>query len=202
MKKISLFVLVALAFALLANFTVAQASASPDPGVERVGFVVAYMPNEGITIVGRDGSQTTFTLAPDLKIVPKHRANLLNVGSFVTIISPANVNSFASENRIATGIVIHPQAPNGFPIPTFTSTPLPSATATETETPTAVVTETPTFTATVTVTETETPTETATPTSTGTVTTTTSTQVNTPSAVTSFVEWVASLFRQILTSNG
>jgi hypothetical protein len=235
MKKISLFVLIALALALVTNLTIAQASSNLDPEVQRVGLVVAYTPDESITIVDRNGNQFTFTLAPGLKLVPPHRADLLQVGAYVTIIAPNNV---PGGKWIATGIVIHPKPPSSFPIPTFTFTPLPTETAlpseTPTETPTAteVVTEPPTFTetptatetvtetetstATATVTETETPTATATETATETetstatptetatetVTTTTSTQAITPSAVTSFLEWLASFFRQFLTSSG
>jgi hypothetical protein len=172
----------------------------------------------------RDGAQYTFALAPNLKIVPPQRANMLGMGAYVTIIAPNNVPDGKS---IATGIVIHPQAPASFPLPTASFTPLPADTAVPTETalPTEVASETPTetvvVTETVTATEvpsetpTETPSETPTetPTSEGTVTeTATATITETPAVtslskqdtqatVTSFIEWLASLFRQFL-ANG
>ncbi|MFT3894776.1 MAG: hypothetical protein QM730_24360 [Anaerolineales bacterium] len=68
MKKISLVVLIALTFALVTNLTLARAGSSSDAEVSRVGYVIAYTPNENITIVDKDGSQFTFTLAPGLKI--------------------------------------------------------------------------------------------------------------------------------------
>lgn len=222
MKKLSLFLLIALVFASLANWTSAQASPDPGPEVQRVGFVVAYTANQSITIVDRDGDQFTFTLASNLKIVPPHRADLLQPGAYVTIIAP---NNQPGGKWIATGIVIHPKPPSSFPIPTFTftpvptDTPLPTDTALPTETPTevptetAVVTETPTETMTATVTATETPTETPTgtlevptdtptPTETTAVTVSSQTQTETQSVVASFMEWLASLLRQILSSGG
>jgi hypothetical protein len=238
MKKLSLFLLIALAFASLASWTSAQASPSLDPEVQRVGYVVAYTAGESITIVDRDGVQFTFALASNLKIVPVHRADLLKPGAYVTIIAPNNV---AGGKLIAAGIVIHPQAPSSFPSPTFTFTPLPTDTAlptatelpsetpTEVPTETVVVTETPTetptgvFTETVTATETatETPTEMATETATETATdtptstvevptdtptptetpaVTVSSQTDTQSMVTSFMDWLASLFHQFVSS--
>lgn len=226
MKKLSLFLLLALAFGLLSNLTNAHASANPDPEVQRVGFIVAYTPNESITIVDRDGNQFTFAIAANLKIVPAHRADLLKPGAYVTIIAPNNV---PGGKWIATGIVIHPQPPSSFPIPTFTFTPLPTLTPlpTETEvpteiptetavmtdtpaeTPTETMTETPTETSTVVetatetapATETATVTETSTPTETETPAVTTLSQETSQSMVTSFMEWLASLFRQFLSSN-
>ncbi|MBI3169907.1 MAG: hypothetical protein HYZ22_15600 [Chloroflexi bacterium] len=203
MKKISLFVLIALAFALAASPVVALAGSNADPGVERVGYVIAYTPNESITIVDRDGSEFTFTLASELKVVPAHRADLLSVGSFVTIISP---NNAGNGKGVATGIVIHPKVPNGFPIPTVTETPLP--TVTSTAVPTETATESPTSTETPTATAIETTTATATstgevptdtPTATGTVTATTA---NPQAAAQSFIQWLASIFNQFLNSNG
>lgn len=223
MKKLSLFLLIALAFASLANWTSAQASPNPDPEVQRVGYIVAYTANDSITIVDKDGSQFTFTLAPNLKIVPSHRADLLKPGAYVTVIAPNNV---PGGKWIATGIVIHPKPPTSFTIPTFTFTPLPtdtplptatdlpSETPTEVPTETVVVTETPTETPTELPTETMTVTETPTETPTGTleVPTDTPTPTETPAVTVSsqtdvqvtadsFLEWLASLFRQFISSN-
>ena len=210
MKKVKLFVFVALAFALLANQMVAQASSILDSDKERVGLVVAYMPGESITIMSRDGSQSTFTIASDVKIVPKHRVDLLGVGSYVTIISPSSADASANPGSVgvATGIVVHPKVPNGFPMPNATETPLPSETPTVA--PTETVTEPPTSTETVTATVTETGTETATETSTEevpagtpTATETAAATVVNPQAVTqSFFNWLTSLFNEFLKTTG
>lgn len=203
MKKTSLFVLIALVFAMAASPVIARANASVERGTDHVGLVIAYTPNQSITIVNKDGAEFTFTIASDVKIVPKHRANLLGVGSYVTIISP---NNPGNGGGVATGIVVHPQVPNGFPMPNVTDTPLPSATSTTA--PTETMTESPTSTETSTSTATETATATATETSTGEVPTETATATvtgtaATPQAVTqSFLQWLASLFNQFLSSNG
>ena len=222
MKKISLILMIVLAIGLSSNLTSAHASPNPDPDVERVGYVVAYTPNVSITIVDRGGSQFTFALAANLKIVPAHRIDLLKPGAYVTIIAPNNV---PGGKWIATGIVIHPQQPNSFPVPTFTFTPLPTetplptvtaaptetsiVTETVTATSTEVFTETPTETATATETLTGTPTGSETPTETATVTATaTETQAVTSSSETpsqtsvqSFIDWLVSLLRQFTALN-
>ena len=215
MKKISLVLLFALVFALWMNMANVEASPAslvgPDNNVQRVGLVVAYTAGQSITIAGRDGAQTTFTLAPDLKILPPERANTLGVGSYVTIIAPNNV---PGGKGIAVGIVIHPQAPASFPLPTATFTPLPTNTAVPTETAiaTEVASETPTEavvateTSTGAVTETPTGVETATETPTGEMTPTATSIVasgsrtNPQNTLNSFIEWLASLFRQFLAS--
>jgi hypothetical protein len=84
------------------------------PEVERVGIVFAYTPGESITIVDREGDPYTFELASPLRIIPRHRANQLAPGTFVTVIAPAND---PNNKQVATGIVIHPNTPAGFPIP-------------------------------------------------------------------------------------
>src|SRR5512143_3687526 len=134
MKKVSLILLIALAFAMLTNMAYVEASPASigsDQDVQRVGLVVAFTADQSITIMDRDGVQYTFTLAPNLKIVPPQRANMLGVGAYVTIIAPNNVPNGKS---IATGIVIHPQPPASLPIPTFTFTPLPTDTPLPTHT--------------------------------------------------------------------
>jgi hypothetical protein len=215
MKKVSLILLIALALAMLTNMAYVEASPASiesDKDVQRVGLVVAYTADQSITIMDRDGVQYTFTIAPNLKVVPPQRANMLGVGAYVTIIAPNNVPDGKS---IATGIVIHPQPPASFPLPTASFTPLPTDTAvstetalptevaseTLTETPTEVPSETPTTSETLTETPTSqgTATETATPTETSGVTSLS--QPNTRVAVTSFIEWLAGLFRQFLTKS-
>lgn len=203
MKKTSIFVLIALALALAVSPVIARASASAERSTDHVGLVTAYTPNESITIMNKDGAEYTFTIASDVKIVPKNRAESLGVGSYVTIISPNNPGNGGS---VATGIVVHPQVPNGFTMPDATDTPLPSATSTTVSAET--MTESPTFTETATATSTATETTTATETSTGEVPTETATATATgtaanPQAVTqSFIQWLASLFNQFLGSNG
>jgi hypothetical protein len=199
MRKISLLLFAALAFGLLANFTIVHASQALDPQIQRVGLVVAYTPQQSITIVDKDGKQFTFTLAAALKIVPKHRANLLAPGVYVTIIAPKN-------GTVATGIVIHPHAPSSFTMPsaTFTATAVPTNTATNTatalpsETPTETSTATPTNTevptATMTATETPTITETSTSTATATPTGTAGTTSNSQSVAAVFIDWLKLIF--------
>jgi hypothetical protein len=201
MKKLSLFVLAVFVLAAVANIASAKASPATDPG--HVGLVTAYAPGTSITIMDKDGNEKTFELAADLKIVPKHRADMLAVGAYVTVVTPNNKDN---GKNIVVQIVIHPQAPASFPLPTATAVPtdtvLPTETAVPTETalPSATATEVPTETATVTETstgETETPTET--PTASEQVTETSS-QVDPQAAVNAFVNWLASFFRQFLSS--
>lgn len=202
MKRISLFVLSAVTLAMAASLMIALvgANASPELSPDHVGLVVAYTPDQSITIVNKDGAEFTFTIAPDVKILPANLADQLGVGSYVTIISP---NNPGNDGDVATGIVIHPQAPNGFTQPNPTETALPSETATAIATDTA--TETATVTETVTETETATPTEIGTeevPTETATATATGTAAANPQAAAQSFIEWLAALFNQYLGSNG
>ena len=217
MRKFSLSVLTVLALLLTAvAFVSPTKSASAAPEVERVGLVLAYTEGQSITIMDQHGDQFTFELDSDLKIVPPDRAHLLAPGAYVTVIAPNNGHD---GKLIATGIVIHPHIPEGFPIPTVGVPHLPTETALPTETtlPTDVSSETPTALETVeetmTVTETpisdETSTETATsteasseetPTPTETSTGTSSPQADTHSAVAALVDWLASIFRQLLSS--
>jgi hypothetical protein len=109
-----------------ANAAQSQAS-SPQQNVRRiVGSVTDYTAGQSITIVDRQGNQFTFDLDSPLKIVPAHRANLLGVGAFVTIIAPNNV---PNGKHIAVGIVIHRGAPHSFiaptPPPSVAPTPQP-----------------------------------------------------------------------------
>jgi hypothetical protein len=199
MQKVSLILLTVLALALLTSM-VGLAASSKDSEVQRVGLVVAYTAGQSITIADRDGVQYTFTIASNLKIVPPERANMLGVGSYVTIIAPNNVPNGKS---IAVGIVIHPQMPSSFPLPSGSFTPLPTDTAVPTETAlsTEVASETPTATPTATETPAgvETATETVTPTATTAVAS--AAQTKTQGTVNSFIEWLASLFRQFLASS-
>lgn len=117
--------------------------------VHRVGRVTAYTAGVSITIEAK-GELFTFLLTPETKILPKDRALLLKVGSWVTIISRRDVTGGA---LTAQGVVVHPdkfavtETPTETPVVTETPTEAPTETPTEapTETPTEtpVVTETP-----------------------------------------------------------
>jgi hypothetical protein len=142
-KNLSTLFLLALAAALATNMMTSMTGSASAAGssaneiqaqaeVQRVGFVVAYIPDQSITIVDRDGNPFTFELASPLKIVPDFRASMLAPGAFVTIISPNNI---PGGKQIAEGIVVHPGVPTSFPIPTFTFTPFPSQKMTPTATP-------------------------------------------------------------------
>ena len=72
--------------------------------IHRVGIVTSYSPGASITIEGKNGT-TTFAIDPEVKILPEERADLLAVGSSVTIISPRDP---AGSDPIAAGIVVHP----------------------------------------------------------------------------------------------
>jgi hypothetical protein len=207
MRKTNVLLIIALALALLAS--VAWNSTASAQMNQPVGVVVAYVPGQSITIVDQQGNQSEYTLDPSLKILPPGRAESLAVGSFVTVIAPASVSN---GKQTAVGIVVHPQIPNGWNISALSATPFatqtapgpvgsetPTVTGTlPTETPTAPVTETPTTF----VIETATITETATVTPPGFMTDT-PTFTPTPSGGTAltdntFIEWLRSLFRQVL----
>lgn len=121
--------------------------------VHRVGRVTAYTPGVSITIEAK-GESFTFLLTVDSKILPKDRAHLLKVGSYVTIISRRDVTGGPLS---AQGVVVHPEK---FAV---TETPLPSETPTETPVPSETPTETPTEAPTETPTETPVVTETPNP---------------------------------------
>lgn len=215
MRKFSLSVLTVLVLLLTTvAFVSPSNTASAAPEVQRVGLVIAYTEGQSITIMDQHGNQFTFELDAHLKIVPADRVDMLAPGAYVTIIAP---NNFHEGKSIATGIVIHPHIPEGFPTPIASSTSVPTDTAVPTETmlPTDVSSETPTALETVeetmTATETpignETPAETATstegspedtPTPTETPAGTSLPQADTHSAVDALVDWLASIFRQLL----
>ena len=202
MRKTNIYLIIALAVALLASVTLNQVRAASAQEVPPVGVVVAYVPGQSITIVDQQGVQHEYLISTSLKILPKDRANSLAVGAFVTIIAPA---SLGNGKQTAVGIVIHPHIPNGWNVPnmsatplatntpagTFTATPtgtlLATETATATGTPVATGTATSTATATATIIGTDTPTATPTPMGGG-VTVTTNT----------FIDWLRSLLRMVL----
>lgn len=106
--------------------------------VERVGIVTAYTPGASITIEGKSGTPTTFTLTDETKILPLDRAETLAVGMRVNIISPRSYR----DQLIAKGIVIQEEddeEPEGTP----TTTPTPTRTPAPTFTPIPTSTSTP-----------------------------------------------------------
>jgi hypothetical protein len=220
MRKLNILLLVALAVAMLASFSLDQAGTVSAQEVPPTGVVVEYLPGQSITIVDQKGTQHQYTISSTVKILPPVRSNSLAVGSFVTIIAPA---SLSQGKQMAVGIVFHPHVPPGWNIPSMsatlpvTSTALEISTASPTGTLLATATETATGTqiATDTATATETPigtplaTDTATATETPTsveIATDTPTATATPigggttTSADAFIAWLRSLFQQILTS--
>lgn len=207
MRKTNVYLIIALALALVASLTFNQITAASAQTNEPVGVVVDYVPGQSITIVDQQGNQSVYSLSPSLKILPPGRASSLAVGSFVTVIAPA---SLSAGKQIAVGLVVHPQVPNGWNVPITSATPLATGTSsgTETATPTGTLaTETPTpfFTETPTAVGTLTVTETATPTPAGAFTdtptpTATATGGGAAATNTSFFEWLRSLFQQALSN--
>jgi hypothetical protein len=170
--------------------------------------VVDYLPGQSITIMDQNGTQHQYTISSTVKILPPVRAGNLAVGSFVTIIAPA---SLSHGKEMAVGIVVHPQVPNGWNVPSLSATPPATATAIETLTATVTgtvpdtetATATALDTATATATGTQLATDTATATSTDTPTATaTATPVGggTTASADTFIAWLQSLFQQFLTS--
>ena len=70
-----------------------------------VGTVSAYEAGASITITAKDGTEATFVITEETKILPEDRADQLAVGSLVTIISPRDVTG---GDWVAAGIVVHP----------------------------------------------------------------------------------------------
>jgi len=205
MRKTNMLWIIALALTLVGSLIFSQVNTASAQNVPPVGVVVDYVPGQSITITDQAGSQHEYMLSSLLKILPAGRANLITVGSFVTIIAP---NSLSSGKQVAVGIVIHPQIPNGWKVLSLFATPIaPETAGTFTATPTGTLLTTESVTATSTATET--PMDTATFTETATATAV-GNSTNTPTATplggtttldtTSFVEWLRSLFRQILSN--
>ncbi len=70
-----------------------------------VGTVSAYEGGVSISITAKDGTEATFLITEDTRILPEERLEELGVGSLVTIISPRDVSG---DEWQAVGIVIHP----------------------------------------------------------------------------------------------
>jgi hypothetical protein len=132
------------------TFTALQIRVVPGKPDEKhhVGIVVDYQPDVSIAIRASDGTEQSFLITADTKILPVERADELAVGRLVTIISRRDVTGGPFT---AQGIVVHPlpgaesltpsatatKTPTPTETPTATSTPTPEPTATETYTPSA-----------------------------------------------------------------
>lgn len=212
MRKLNILLIAALLAAVLASITLVQVGTVSAKEVPPTGVVVEYLAGQSITVVDQNGTQHQYMISSTVKILPPVRSNALAVGSFVTIIAPA---SLSQGKQVAVGIVVHPHIPNGWNVAVLTATSLVTSTAIETFTATAPGTALATETALVTATETATATgtqlstgtETATPTPPGTGTATdTPTPTATPigggtsASTNALIEWLRSLFQQILTS--
>jgi hypothetical protein len=208
MTKVSMSLILTLTAALLAALAFSQVSTVSAQQDGPVGIVVAYVPGQSITIVDQSGTQTEYRISPSLKIRPPGRADSVAIGSFVTIIAPASLDQ---GKQTAAGIVVHPQVPPGWKVPVMTTTPLETATAAETLTATPVgtivltdtATEPPPSTGTGSAVDTPTGTSTPNPMETATETltpTATPSGGGTTATADGFIEWLRSLFQQILTS--
>jgi hypothetical protein len=202
MRTTKFLLTLALTLAFIAGVAFTQVSSAFAQNNQPVGVVIDYVPGQSITIVDQRGDQNVFTLSTNLKILPPGRADSLAVGSFVTIIAPASIST---GKQSAVGIVVHPHVPDGWNVPIVSPTPFAAETknVTETFTPTGTltaetVTPSATFTETSTVVETTTVTETVTATPEGTVTETPT--VGITSTRPSFVEWLRTMLRQILSN--
>lgn len=186
----------AVAIALLGIMAFTRANVASAQGSEYVGIVVAYTPEQTITIVDQSGAQHEFQLASTLKLLPTKTGAPVAVGSFVTIIAP---NSISDGKQVAVGIVVHPKVPDGWKVLLPSATPLvkdapEAAGPLPTETLKAVVTETPMAKAPSDATITPTALDTSKVTPTATPLGGTATKVTNES----FIQWLTSLIRQVL----
>lgn len=186
MRKTNIVLVLALVVSVLAGLALNQARRVSAQGDSPVGVVVAYTPGVSITIIDQKGNQIEFALDPFVKIQPPEKADSLKVGTFVTIIAPANISK---EKQIAVGIVVHPEkelAPSQTPL--VKNTPVPTDPP---ATPTPKVSDTPTPPEINSPTPVETLTSTPTP-------STTLQEGGTTLKTNTFVEWLRSLFLQVL----
>ena len=190
MRKAKIILAIALALAALTGVALNQVNGVSAQGDAPVGVVVAYVPGVSITIVDQKGNQIEYALDAAVKIESSDGDKTIKVGSIVTIIAPASMNK---GKQVAVGIVVHPEKellPSETPrvkdtaVPTdvpVTKTPKVNETPTTVETATEVASVTPTGTLT----------DTANP--------TTNTKENSPDLkANAFIEWLRSLFRQVL----
>jgi hypothetical protein len=191
MRKMNLILVIALALSVFMGIAVLQVNSVSARGAAPVGQVVAYNPGVSITVVDQHGNQVEYELDALVKFEPAGAEKSLQVGSFVTIIAPASLDK---GKQVAVGIVVHPKAPDDWKellpsaTPQLKDTPLPTSTPV---TPTAKVSETGTAIGTTTATPVETLTATATPDA-------NVKQEGKTTTTNSFIEWLKSLFQQVL----
>lgn len=186
MRKTSIGLVIALVLTLVAGLTLSQVNSASAQGESSVGVVVAYTPGVSITIIDENGNQIEYALDAAVKIDSPDGEKSIKVGSVVTIIAPASISK---EKQVAVGVVVHTEKellPSATPL--VKNTPLPTnppVTATpkvgETPTPVESVTATPVDDSTATPPPTE-----------------NTKQDGTDVKSTTFIEWLASLFRQVL----
>jgi hypothetical protein len=182
MRKLHFVLFIALALALLTGLTLHQVSRVSAQGESSMGVVVAYTPGVSITIVDQNGNQVEYALDADVKIESSTGDKFITVGSVVTIIAPASLDKGKQK---VVGIMVHPEKEL---LPS--ETPRVKDTALPTDIP---VTKTPK------VGETPTPVGelTATPSATPIVSENTK-QDQTTEKANPFIEWLRSLFQQVL----
>lgn len=179
MRKTNMLLIMTIAFVLMTSVALNQVSAASAQEVPPVGIVVVYVPGQSITIVDQNGIQHEFLLSTSLKILPSGDPKSIDVGKFVTIIAPANLDK---GKQTAVSIVVHPKVPDGWlKTPPATEPVTPKVTETPTPAPIETATAVGTFT--------DTPTPTATPKGGATVV-----------ATDTLIEWLRSLLQQLLTS--
>lgn len=190
MRKTNIFLTMAVTLVLIAGVAFGQINDVAAQKEGPVGIVVDYVPGQSITIMDQQGVQSEFVLDPALKIVPPGAENSLAVGSFVTVIAPASLDK---GKQIVVGLVIHPKVPDGWKLSDPSEKDLlPSATPLVKNTP---LPTDPAVTATPKVSETPTPAESP-----------SATPEPAPNAKedgtavnsNSFIEWLRSLFREVL----
>lgn len=186
MRKMNLVLVIALGLAALSGLAFHQVSSASAQGDSVMGIVVAYTPGVSITIVDQNGNQIEYALDAGVKIQSSTGDKFITVGAVVTIVAPASLDKGKQK---AVEIMVHPDKEL---LPS--ETPRVKDTALPTDVP---VTKTPK------VNETPTPIGELTTTPTTTVTATPLVTENTKQDGTAvkanpFIEWLRSLFRQVL----
>ena len=186
MRKANLILGLAVVLAVLTGLALHQVHEVSAQGDSPVGVVVAYTPGVSITIVDPNGNQIEYMLDSTVRIESPDGKDAIQIGSIVTIIAPASVDKGKQK---AVGIVVHPEKellPSE--TPRVKNTPLPTDVPV---TKTPKVSETPTLvddlSATPTTTLTETP-----------IASESATKDKTDVKANPFIEWLRSLFRQVL----
>jgi hypothetical protein len=183
MRKINLILLLALTFAVLAGLSLHQVSNVSAQGETSMGVVVAYTPGVSITIVDQNGNQVEYALDANVKIESSSSEKFITVGSVVTIVAPASLDKGKQK---VVAIMVHPEKEL---LPS--ETPRVKNTALPTDvlvTKTPKIGETPTLVGDLTTTPSATP-----------IVSENAKQEETGVKANPFIEWLRSLFQQVLT---